>query len=230
MTTAALIVVLFFPIFLCNAFRSSPLASQQIPSSTATGRTKSRRFASSPLKHPVPRPRSSQQLQLLSLAHGGAEIAQLASNFLTLDTSSTHMKAELLRDVSHVLTDITPLVGAPTLVFRLSMLIGRIFAMESDYLPDKLIIKDELLFQLPLLGLSANLAWSSTILFLKAVSTKTSTLDDQVFQQLFKPVGVNPIQFRSMVATCIDWVVSGISSFWVYFTCIIISNITRVIK
>ncbi|KAI2489560.1 hypothetical protein MHU86_25029 [Fragilaria crotonensis] len=117
------------------------------------------------------------------------------------------MEAELLGDISHVLTDITPLVGAPTLVFRLSMLIGRIFAMESDYLPDKLIVKDELFFQLPLLGLSAVLAWRSLIPYLKAVSTKTSKLDDHVFEQLFKPVGVNPIQFRSMVATCIDWVV-----------------------
>lgn len=205
MPTATLIVVLCFPIFVCKAFRSSPFTSRQDPSTT-TGRAKSRRIASSPLTQSVLSPQASNPLQLLPLAHEGAEIAQYASNFLTLDTN-TQMEAELLGDISHVLTDITPLVGAPTLVFRLSILIGRLFAMESDYLPDKLIVKDELFFQLPLLGLSAVLAWRSLIPFLKAVSTKTSKLDDHVFEQLFKPVGVNPIQFRSMVATCIDWVV-----------------------
>jgi hypothetical protein len=68
-----------------------------------------------------------------------------------------------------------------------------------------MIVKDDLVFEVPLLGLSTVLAWRSLVPFLKAVTTKTSPLDELVFKQLFEPVGVNPIQFRSMVATCIDW-------------------------
>ena len=149
----------------------------------------------------------------IPLADQAAEIAQQASIHLSLLapvlTSSMERKeieAEILGDMSHVLTDVAPFLGAPTLIFRLSMLVGRVFAMASDYVPDQLIVKDELFFQLPLLGLSAVLSWQSLVPFLKAVTTKTSPLDEIVFEQLFEPVGVNGIQFRSMVATCIDWV------------------------
>lgn len=156
------------------------------------------------------------QLQWSWAAAAGAEIAQQTSSFSvalhqalppTLSSTSTtpQLEAEILGDISHVFTDITPLLEAPTLIFRLSMLIGRILAMESDYLPDQMIVKDDLVFQVPLLGLSMVLAWRSLVPFFKAVTTKTTPLDEIVFKQLFEPVGVNPIQFRSMVATCIDW-------------------------
>ena len=156
------------------------------------------------------------QLQWLWGAAECAEIAQHASSFIlavneavqpTLSTAATtpQLEAEILADMSHLFIDITPLLEAPTIILRLSILMGRLLAMESDYLPDQMIVKDDLVFELPLLGLSSVLTWRSLVPFLKAVTTKTSALDEIVFKQLFEPVGVNPIQFRSMVATCIDW-------------------------
>jgi len=115
--------------------------------------------------------------------------------------------AEILKEAAHILGDVVPFLGAPTFMFRLSMLLGRIFSMESHYISDKVFATDDLFFDLPLLGLSVFLVWRSMFPILQAaLSAQPSALEKVAFGQLFEPVGINWIQFRVMLTTCLDWV------------------------
>jgi hypothetical protein len=79
--------------------------------------------------------------------------------------------------------------------------------MESDYISDRMFVTDDLYFNVPLLGVSLFLVWRSLAPILKAVIlTKPSALDKIAFEQLFQPVGINWLQFRTMLASCLDWV------------------------
>jgi len=78
-------------------------------------------------------------------------------------------------------------------------------SMSSDYLPDQRIVPDDLIFQVPLLGVSLLLFTRSLLPIIKASFVSVTDLDNIVYELLFKPVGVSWWQFRSMVATCIDW-------------------------
>lgn len=127
---------------------------------------------------------------------------------ITLPSSpDPEVEAEVFSNLSHAFGEILPLMGGPTLIFRLSILFGRTFQLAADYISDKSVLSKELPFELPLLGISLVLVWRSLAPILKAVFTTPSELDQIVFEQLFEPVGVNWLQFRSLLATaCIDWV------------------------
>jgi hypothetical protein len=124
----------------------------------------------------------------------------------TLPEPSPQVEAEVFSDLSHAFGEVLPLMGGPTLIFRLSILVGRAFQVASDYLSDQSVLSDDFAFEIPLLGVSSVLVWRSLAPILQAVLTTPSPLDEIVFEQLFQPVGVNWLQFRSMLATCIDWV------------------------
>jgi hypothetical protein len=200
--TASLLYFLYDFHFQCTAFQSSPTFLIHRHTIGRIERTKTKRNVGR--KYPL----SKIELRLHWFDNNVFEtstVRDAVNDIISSGTSNPQVEAEILGDVSHILTDVAPFLQMSTLLYRICIFIGRIFAMESDYLPDQFIMKDDLLFQLPLLTLSATLAWNSMMPYLKAFYVKTTPLDDIVYRQLFEPVGVNFIQFRSMVATCIDW-------------------------
>eukprot|EP00541_Cyclophora_tenuis_P003521 CAMPEP_0116561714 /NCGR_PEP_ID=MMETSP0397-20121206/11738_1 /TAXON_ID=216820 /ORGANISM="Cyclophora tenuis, Strain ECT3854" /LENGTH=281 /DNA_ID=CAMNT_0004087891 /DNA_START=661 /DNA_END=1506 /DNA_ORIENTATION=- len=124
---------------------------------------------------------------------------------MSIDPNDIGLEEEVLRDMSHVVLDIVPLMGASTFVFRLSIVLGRAFEMFSDYLPDQYIVPDELVFEVPLLLLSLALFARSALPIVRASFVTVDELDNQVYEQLFEPMGLKWWQFRCLLATCVDW-------------------------
>lgn len=77
----------------------------------------------------------------------------------------------------------------------------------SDYLPDHIVKLNELIFDIPTLGLSLILFTSSMLPILRSVVIELTDLDRLVINQLFEPVGVSDLQYKSMKSVgCVDWV------------------------
>ena len=63
-------------------------------------------------------------------------------------------ESELLYDMAHIALDLTPLGSASKVLVRVSAIVGRLFVMLADYLPDHSLHPEELGIQLFLLGVA----------------------------------------------------------------------------
>ena len=112
-----------------------------------------------------------------------------------------------LKDISHVALDLFPYFAPTTVILRLSLVVGQLFDFASEYFPDGLVHPDELFFQTCSLVISFFLLSRSAYPLLRATLAKTTDLDQIVFQQLFKPMDVSWLQYKSMLAAeCVDWI------------------------
>lgn len=137
------------------------------------------------------------------------EMASEASNLADLADESEILadEAEILSDVGHVSSDLVVFFEPETVILRLSVVVGRLLEIVSDYLEDKHIRNDELAFDILLMGASLFLLWRSAAPIVQARNTELSELDCDVFEQCFKPVGVTLLQFKTMKATgCFEWI------------------------
>jgi hypothetical protein len=116
-------------------------------------------------------------------------------------------KLDLLKDISHVALDLFPYFAPTTVILRLSLVVGQLFDFASEYFPDGSVYPDELFFQICALVISFFLLSRSAYPLLRATLAKTTELDQIVFQQLFEPVDISWLQYKSMLAAeCVDWI------------------------
>jgi hypothetical protein len=116
-------------------------------------------------------------------------------------------KHDLLKDISHVALDLFPYFAPTTVILRLSLVVGQLFDFASEYFPDGFVNPDELFFQICALVISFFLLSRSAYPLLRATLAKTTELDQIVFQQLFEPMDVSWLQYKSMLAAeCVDWI------------------------
>ena len=169
------------------------------------------------ITHPVTT-RSSVELKLLpdpSIIEGLVNTVSLPS--LTLAdpmmlfayTKPTPLvEAEILNNIAHLALDLFGFLTPERFLLRASALLGRLMLMAADYVPDEKITTDELIFQCGMLGLTTKQLLSSWKKMVGAPQNyrDISFRDRVVYQVLFSPVGVSWLQFRSLVASCIDWV------------------------
>jgi hypothetical protein len=91
----------------------------------------------------------------------------LLSGMSEISSSTQHLdpnvEAEVLTDMSHVALDFTPLSltslfnsSSPKALLKMTSVIGRVFVILADYIPDHSIHPEELVIQLVMLGLSIN--------------------------------------------------------------------------
>jgi hypothetical protein len=114
------------------------------------------------------------------------------------------VEAEIFSYAAHVALDCASLMGPETIAIRALAVLGRIFVMASDYVPDHTMLPDELIFQLAMLCISSvTLARSvAPMLTLK----ETTMRDRKSYASLFRPVGVTWMQFKVLSAVVLEWV------------------------
>ena len=67
---------------------------------------------------------------------------------------SPYLEAEVLQGMAHVALDFTSMFSPSRSSIRLATIVGRVFALSADYLPDHLIHPEELMIQLFLMGVA----------------------------------------------------------------------------
>ena len=122
----------------------------------------------------------------------------------TISKLDPFLQAELFQDAAHFALDFASLLGPATLAIRFLAVIGRIFVMASDYVPDHTMMPEELLFQMAMLFISsAALVRSIPPVF----SHKQLTMRDRKsYASLFRPAGVSWMQYQVLVANAMDWI------------------------
>ncbi|KAI2496458.1 hypothetical protein MHU86_18042 [Fragilaria crotonensis] len=114
------------------------------------------------------------------------------------------LEAELFQDAAHFALDFASLLGPATVAIRALAVIGRIFVMASDYVPDHAMMPEELLFQMAMLCISsATLARSVA----PAFTQKELTMRDRKsYASLFRPSGVTWMQYKFLSNAALEWV------------------------
>jgi hypothetical protein len=93
-------------------------------------------------------------------------ISSLQLIIMSPPTSSTlldpNMEAEVLTDMSHLALDFTSVMNSSKVLLKMTSVIGRVLVIFADYIPDRSIHPEELVFQLFMLGVAIkNLATPS---------------------------------------------------------------------
>eukprot|EP00816_Leptocylindrus_hargravesii_P001131 CAMPEP_0196813504 /NCGR_PEP_ID=MMETSP1362-20130617/37191_1 /TAXON_ID=163516 /ORGANISM="Leptocylindrus danicus, Strain CCMP1856" /LENGTH=405 /DNA_ID=CAMNT_0042189777 /DNA_START=341 /DNA_END=1558 /DNA_ORIENTATION=- len=152
------------------------------------------------------------------------EISSSVSHLIALtDTVNdaifdTQIQSEVLSDLAHVALDFFTFLTPEMALLRGAALLGRIFSIYADYIPDHFIRADEAMFQFVMLAVSSFLFAQSTLplamagissiaLAEKGQLSRSAWKNTYALYHLFLPVGISKLQFRCLVATnTIDWV------------------------
>jgi hypothetical protein len=114
------------------------------------------------------------------------------------------LEAELFQDAAHVALDFASFLGPATFAIRALAVIGRIFVLASDYVPDHAMMPEELIFQLAMLSVSsATLARSIAPLFTQKELTMR---DRKLYASLFRPSGLSWMQYKVLSNVALEWV------------------------
>jgi len=133
---------------------------------------------------------------------------QTLNNFLINVEEDNELKAAILRDLSHIISDFfIVFLDAETSILRFGEVIARILGMSSGYIQNPTPVLDELFFQIFTLALSLKLFLQSGVPIIKAHFVTTNERDKLFFEQVFKKVDIRWMQFKSMIAeNVIDWI------------------------
>lgn len=112
----------------------------------------------------------------------------------------------LLTDVSHIGFDFVSFLSDKTEAVRLIILLGRVFFIMSDYLPDHQIEPDELLIQMYMLYMSIDLFMQSTLPIISTLQTRLSFKDLRLYSKVFKPAGISSLQYKAMISRSLEWI------------------------
>jgi len=131
-------------------------------------------------------------------------IDTLASISAAVETNDA-MQAEVLNDMSHIVSDLAGLAPT-TYLLRLLTIVARLLGVTSDYVYDHKVLPDELFFQSSTLAVSSVLFFKSMFPMVKSLFISTDPLDKAVYDQLFSPVGVSWMQFKALKVSALDWI------------------------
>ena len=116
------------------------------------------------------------------------------------------VEAELLTDMAHVALDFVTFFGPATVVIRLMAIIGRLFTIGADYVPDHAMNIEEVIFQAVMLGMASSGFIQSIMPAFLATSTQTTIRDSRIFLKTFSRAGMSWMQYKTMAAVALDWI------------------------
>jgi hypothetical protein len=115
------------------------------------------------------------------------------------------VEAEVLTDFAHIGLDLSTYLGPATPALRLGVVIGRLCAIASDYIPDQYMNPEEIIFQGTMLCLASAAFLQSFLPILLGATAKTTFRDKQA-QRMLQGVGITWTQYKAMAAVSLDWV------------------------
>ena len=145
------------------------------------------------------------------------------------------VEAEVLTDLAHMTLDVATLFGPSRLGIRLSSIIGRLCVMAADYVPDHIIVPEEMVFQMAMLCVASIGFCKSALPVLLAAGSSVSLRQGKVYRNLFRPTGMSWHQFKAMDVLCMDWVTVDAGEtldatkhvYWLYSGNVVVSDHER---
>lgn len=177
---------------LCTSF------SSHLPASTRTTRNgHCRTINNEPSLRALPIPEAETTI---------STVTDMISSYLSDPNLEAQIEASVFADLAHICTDFVNVITESTAVVRLSIVMGRIFTIAADWLPDHYIRKNDLSFDIVLVTLSLGLFIKSFLPLSYGLFSKTDRIDKEVYEVLFEPVGVSWLQFKALNAISAEWV------------------------
>mmetsp|Transcript_10970 Transcript_10970/g.12270 ORF Transcript_10970/g.12270 Transcript_10970/m.12270 type:complete len:327 (+) Transcript_10970:112-1092(+) len=113
--------------------------------------------------------------------------------------------AEILSDVAHIALDFTTFLSSATIAIRLFSVLGRLFLIASDYIPDHNIRADEFFFQFIMLGIASTALFQSLTSILNTYTQELTMRDRKCFVSLFYPGGLSWMQYKMLTVSVLEW-------------------------
>ena len=139
----------------------------------------------------------------------------LLSASLAVPTTTTSMtdispdpnvEVEMLNNMAHLTMDVCTVFVHDNCLCRVLEVFGRVLAMGADYAPDHVILGDEFVFQMLMLGIATKGLVTSLVPKVAAIFAVTSQKDIRAYLSLFKKTGITWAQYRTMKALALEWV------------------------
>ena len=137
-------------------------------------------------------------------------------NGAMLNMQDIHVQSVIFSYLAHFSLDFFGFLDLDAPLLRMAALLGRLFSIGADYVPDHAINADEAIFQGIMLGVSATLFVRSTLpmtmaavsLILSADNTHSSAWKNAyAYYHLLLPTGLSMLQFRCLTALgTVDWI------------------------
>ena len=104
-----------------------------------------------PLKHRRTNKSKSTQRQMVSLSLVDNLIQ--STSIIIAVPADNNVQAEVFADLAHIFLDLATFFTPDTIILRLFVVIGRMFSILSDYIPDQKMTPEEFLFQCKLFNI-----------------------------------------------------------------------------
>lgn len=116
------------------------------------------------------------------------------------------IKSEVFSTAAHVSLDLgTFIVPVTPLSVQFLAVIGRLFCIASDYIPDHTMLPEEFAYQVSMLAISSSALAQSLKTVVNANRQVLTMRDRKCFASLFRPAGVTMMHFKMLLATAFEW-------------------------
>lgn len=134
-----------------------------------------------------------------------AVVALESSNVLASQQSL--LEAEFFADIAHIILDFATLFSPDTLLLRLLIMVGRVFNILSDVIPDQYMTTDEIVVQSSMLTLSSHKFVKMLLPFVLSMEQTASFQDRRMFFSVFQPAGFTWQQYKFLLSNgALEWV------------------------
>jgi len=153
-------------------------------------------------------PRTLTKLFLMDISKGFTDMLSIAPFTEAQTVERRLFEQEIFSGMAHLTLDIATLIARGTAILRLTTVVGRLFAMGADYIPDEIIQPEELVFQICMLMISfTGFIHSISPMLMASFNAKPPSIRDRrTFQVLFRKAGVTWTQYRALSVSAFDWV------------------------
>jgi len=143
---------------------------------------------------------SSSSLTLVSMIQSLS--TQLPSALSSIDPFT---EAEIFSDAAHVALDLTTFFGPTTITIRLFAVLGRLFCIASDYIPDHTMRADDFFFQFTMLAVASTALAQSLVSIVNTYNKELTMRDRKCFVSLFYPGGFSWMQYKVLATSVLEW-------------------------
>eukprot|EP00977_Amphora_coffeiformis_P030313 scaffold46144_cov199-Amphora_coffeaeformis.AAC.1 len=172
-------------------------------------------FAKSKKDFFLPSPSANNRSLTLALPTGagttvllGTPAAALVWETLTaLPTPNPFVVGEILTDLSHVFLDLITLWGPNAVVVRLFAVIGRVFCVLADFVPDHAMNPEEVVFQGFMLAVACTGLFQVMLpqIWSRFLAPKPTLRDGKAYAAWGKPAGMSWDQYKVLTVSALEW-------------------------
>jgi len=122
-------------------------------------------------------------------------------------TPNPFLVGEILTDLSHVFLDLITLWGPNAVVVRLFAVIGRVFSVLADFVPDGAMNPEEVVFQGVMLAVACTGLFQVLLpqIWSRFLARKPTLRDGKAYAAWGRPAGMSWDQYKALTVNALEW-------------------------